>query len=1120
MKNRLLLYLLRMTKLYSFAFLIQCLTMSLLFAWDGNAQIKGIDKVMIKISLEEVLIENAFAEIEKSTDFHFVFTNKETEDSPKISLNADYQSLYEILVSISAQTQLEFKQINKNIHVKKSSLSGAIPEPVSIQIDDKNVTGRVLDENGEPLPGASILVVGTTSGTVTDMDGYFAFSVPDDATLIFSYIGYDPVRIEVAEQSIINVSLQVDARSLEEVVVIGYGTAKKSELTNAVVQTTGDEIKKSSAVSLSNSLSGRLAGLYVNQRSAVPGFDDAQILVRGFNTTRNNSALIVIDGVANADPDGLNRLDPNDIESISVLKDASAAIYGAQSAGGVILVTTKRGKSGKPTFNFTSSQLFQSPTMKVQSANVFDYMDVLNRNRALEGAGPEFPDALVESFRNGTRRAEDWWDALIDPPASISRQSLTMRGGSDRVRYFTSVGMVNQGGILRADDKTKLKQYNVRANLDVTVTDDLEVGVDISFRQKYTQSPQGGSGAIGAFASTSPLQEAYIGGDFRYPGEGWSHLNPAARLLSPGYRRNTADVASGTFRYKYKIPFVEGLSVDGFASIVKNFNYNKSFDYVWDYYEKNSAGDIVKRTSRTVEDIGLREDFSQGTMVTVNSKIVYEKTIKTDHRVSAFVAYEQMTDDDNFFWAQRLGFASAQIDQLFAGSENRSQWNNSGGATQNARQNYFGRLSYDFSEKYLFGFNFRYDGSPIFPKETRWGFFPGLSAGWVVSNEAFMADNIVSNMKLRASWGKLGNDRVDPFQYIGRFGYGPGWVVNGNDVRGITALTTPNPNITWEVSESTNLGLELGFLEDRLTLETDIYRTYTTNILGRRQASIPGYTGLILPDENIGEMKSQGIELQLGFRENIGQVNYRVSANYSFNDNEIIFFDEVPQAELYQKLEGRQIGSELVYQAIGIYRTQQDLDANVNYPNATLGSLIFKDLNDDGVIDGNDRYRYNINAFPRSQFGMTIGLDYKNFDLTMLLQGQDGGKFRLDNGFNTGAGGNGLAYVANNTYDLENRDAIFPRIRPVGFAAQNSDFWYHNSRWVRFKSAEFGYNVPRVFTDRIGISGLRAYLSGENLFMIYNSLAKFGAGDPEFLSGKGGTYPNMRTMGFGLNLSF
>ncbi|GAA3561722.1 TonB-dependent receptor [Snuella lapsa] len=1005
---------------------------------------------------------------------------------------------------------------DKNFYLEGQTDS-VIPS-VTIQ---QNVSGKVLDENGVPLPGVSVLEKGTNNGASTDFDGNYTLKLTTaNSVLVFSYVGYTTKEEVVGSRTTINITMETDQQELEQVVVVGYGTKKKSEVTNAVVQASGDEVKKSTAVSLSNALSGKMAGLYVNQRSSAPGFDDAQILVRGFNTYRNNSALIVIDGVANADPDGLNRLDPNDIESISVLKDASAAIYGAQSAGGVILVTTKRGKTGRPTFNLTTTQSFQSPTVKVRSANAFDYMDVLNASRVLDGDTPDFPDELIASFRNGERRAENWWDALVDGPVEQSRHSLTMRGGTDRIRYFASLGTTSQGGILRGDNKTKLRQYNVRSNLDVSVTKNFEVGLDLSLREKFTQTPQGGAGGeIGSLAFTSPLQEAYIDGDYRYPGEGWSHLNPAARVLSPGYRKFTSDVASGTIKYKYDMPFVKGLSLQGFASIIKTMNYNKSFNYVWDYYEKNSDGDIVKKTSRTVEDIGLTEDFAQSLRVTFNTKLGYKTTINDLHNIDAFVAFEQMEYKTNNFLASRLGYPSPLIDQLNAGSQDRANWGAYGGASEDARQNYFGRLSYDFDGKYFLGFNFRYDGSPIFPKETRWGFFPGVSAGWTLSKESFIPDAF-SNFKIRASWGQLGNDRVDPFQYIGAFGYASGWVVSGSDQRGIAATTTPNPNITWEVTETTDIGLELGFLKNKLTFEVDIYKSKTTDILGARQASIPTYTGLSLPDENIGEMESQGIELQAGYKQNFGEFNLRLSGNFSFNENKIIYFDEVPQAEEYQKLEGRPLGSELMYKAIGIYRTQADLDNNVNYPGAGLGDLIFADLNDDGEINGNDRYRNFVSAFPKTNFGLTAGLDYKNFDLTMLFQGQSGAKFRLSNGFNSGAAGNGLAYVANNSYDLDNTNAVLPRIRATGTGAANNDFWYRTSNWLRFKSIELGYNLPKDVISRVGLTNLRLYFSGENLFMIFNSLEKYGAGDPEFLLGNGGGYPNMKNMTLGLNVTF
>jgi TonB-linked SusC/RagA family outer membrane protein len=990
------------------------------------------------------------------------------------------------------------------------------------RLADKTINGQVTDDKGSPLTGVTIAEKGTKNTVVSDADGKYSITVKDaNSILVFSYVGHLEIEIKAGSSATIAVKMELLSKSLDDVVVVGYGTQKKKELTNAVVQVSGDEVKKSTSASLSNSLSGRLAGLFVNQRSATPGFDDAEILVRGANTYRNSSALIVIDGVANADPDGLNRLDPNDIESISVLKDASAAVYGAQSAGGVILVTTKRGKSGKAAFDFTTTQSYSSPTMKVKSADVFQYTGVLNDRRDLEGTPHDFPDETIQAFKDGTRRPENWFNAIIAPPAKQSRQSLTMRGGTDKVRYFVSLGTAAQGSIMRGDDKTKLRQYNVRSNIDVSVTSDLEVGFDISYRVKNTNTPQGGGGwGIGQFANTSPLQEAYIGGDYRYPGEGWSQLNPVARLLSPGYQRYNADVASATAKFKYNIPHLKGLALDGFISIDKTMNYKKAFDYTWFYYERDiTTREIIKKPSRSVEDIGLREDFAKSQRITENLRLSYNTTIN-EHKIGAFIAYEQMEYKDNSFWAQRLGFASPLIDQLSAGSTDRANWNNNDGASENARRNYFGRVNYAYMDKYLFNFSARYDGSTIFPKGKQYGFFPQASAGWVLSKESFIPKNIFSNLKLRASWGKLGNDRVNPFQYLAAYGFATGWVVNGADAPGLAQTTTANPNITWEISEKTDLALEAGFLNNRLTFEFDVFKSKTSNILGQKQASIPGYTGLVLPDQNIGKMESHGFEIQAGYKQNFGRVGFRTNANVSFVKNKIIFFDETPQSEPYQKLEGKPLNSFLVYKAIGIYRTDADVAKYTSYPGATKGGLIFADLNNDGEIDANDKYRFDGTGFPKAQFGLTIGLDYQDFDIAILLQGQTGAKWRLSNGFNTDAGGNGLEYVAINSYSLKNPNAILPMIQPNGVAGQDADFYYHNVSWARLKSVQIGYNLPKNLLTKAKISALRVYVSGDNMFMLFNNLKKYAAGDPEFLLGNGGGYPNMRTMSFGANLTF
>jgi TonB-linked SusC/RagA family outer membrane protein len=997
---------------------------------------------------------------------------------------------------------------------------------------DSTISGKISDTKGTALAGVNIIEKGTNNGVTTNDQGNFSITVKSaSSVLVISFVGYTTQEISVNSITSGPIVLSPVSGSLDDVVVVGYGTQKKASVTTAIVQTTGAELKKSNAVSLSNSLSGRLAGLFVNQRSSVPGFDDAQILIRGPRSYRSTGALIVIDGIANADPDGLSRLDPNDIETISVLKDASAAIYGAQAAGGVILVTTKRGKTGKTAVDFSSTFSWQSPTMRIKSADVYQYMTVLNERRALEGQTPDFPDAIFDAFRSGTRRPEDWYAALVDAPAPQNRQSLTLRGGTERIKYFVSLGTAVQKGILRGDDKTKLQQYNVRSNIDVNVFDGLDVGIDLSYRQKNTQTPQGSPGGdIGYFAITSPLQEAYLDGDYRYPGEGWSQSNPAARLLSPGYRRYKVDVLSGTARFKLAIPFVKGLALEGYANVVKNVWYNKIFNYTWFYYERGAnPGEYVKKVSRTIEDIGLREEFSQSLQSTQNIKLSYNTTIAGDHRINAFFSYEQMDYKDNGFNAQRLGFASPLIDQLFAGSTDRQNWSNDGRASESARRNYLGRVTYDYAGKYLAEFSARYDGSPIFPEETRYGFFPQASVGWVLSNENFIPRNIFSNLKLRASWGQLGNDgqlganKVAPFQYIGAFGYTTGWVIGGIDSRGIAATTTPNPNITWEVTETTDLGLEAGFLQNKLTLEVDLFNTKTKNILGRRQASIPGYTGLALPDENIGKMDSKGFEVQAGYRQDFGQVGFRINGNFSYVKNKIIYFDEAPQAEPYQKLEGQPLGSILVYKSIGIYREAGDLTKYTSYPGAKLGGLIFADLNNDGVINSNDRYRFDQTSFPKSTFGITIGLDYKNFDLTMLLQGQDGAKWRLFTGFNSGANGNGLTYVAENSFSLDNTNSELPMINNTGVGAENSDFYYHNVTFLRMKSVELGYTMPRGMSQRVKINALRFYVSGDNLFMILNSLNKYGGGDPEFNSeggNNGNMYPNMRTISVGANITF
>ncbi|MBC8770526.1 TonB-dependent receptor [Arenibacter sp. BSSL-BM3] len=987
----------------------------------------------------------------------------------------------------------------------------------------QSVTGQVVDENGVPLPGVSVLEKGTTNGVAADFDGNYSITVGgENSTLVFSYIGYSSKEVLVGASSTVDVQMELDASQLDEVIVVGYGTQIKAKVTNAVVQVSGETINKSPSVSMANSLAGRMSGVFITQNSSTPGRDDATIQVRGTNTYRNSGALIVIDGVANAD--GIDRLDPNDIETVTVLKDASAAIYGAQSAGGVILITTKRGKTGKMEVDYSSSLSFQSLAKQREYANAVDYMNIVNSADVLSGRDLSFPNEIIADFESGARKSEDWLDAFYGGRSALQkRQSLTMSGGSERIRYFTSLGTSSQGGLLVGDNKTKNRQYNVRMNLDVKASENLDLGLDIALRQKNSQYPQGGG--AGGSGNTSPLVEAFVDGDTRYPTQGWSHLNQAARVRGVGYQREADHVLTSKFTYKYRVPGVVGLSLEGFAAFNRTWQYDKAFNWPWDYWEKNIDGEIIKVKARDIDPEGLTERFEQEEAITLNARIAYTTTFGEDHRVDAFVAYEQSEGKGNYFWTSRLGFASKSIDQLFAGSEDTANFRNFGSGSENARRNYFGRLSYDYKSKYLFGFNFRYDGSITFPKESRFGFFPGVSAGWTISEEPFFKNNLMNHLKLRGSWGQLGNDRVDQFQYLRVYKYseppgfgviGDGYVWGNQDIKGVIPDGVANPNITWEVSDNLDIGLEMGLFDGALNLEIDYFMINTTNILGRRIASIPAYTGLDLPDENIGEMENKGFDFSFRYNQNIGELNLGLGGTLTYAKNKIIYFDETPTDFKYQKLEGQPFGSNLVYEAIGIYRTQADLDNNINYPNAGLGELIFADLSGDGQINSDDRYRYDPLQTPRLQFGLNWDLNYKNFDFTVLFQGASKVQRTLSNGFNSGAAGNSFDYAAQNSYTVDRTDAPLPRVGTTTLGNSASDFWYRDASYVRLKSMEFGYSFPKDLMNKFGIDQLRFFTSGYNL-LTFSKLDKYGYGDPEQ---DNGGFPPVKTISFGLNLAF
>ncbi len=997
----------------------------------------------------------------------------------------------------------------------------------------RTISGTITDESGVGLPGTSVIEKGTTNGTQTDFDGNYSINVAEGATLIISYLGFLTQEVVVGSSSTINITLEEDAAALEEVVVIGYGTQTRAEVTNAISQLEGVVLKQTPAISTSNALQGQIPGLFVVQGSSVPGFDDSELRVRGSSSFANNvPVLIVIDGVPNRDPDGLNRIDPGDIESLSVLKDASAAIYGAQAAGGVILVTTKRGKEGEAKFQYSTDQGFSRPIGKLGTANAVRYMTINNTADELDGRAPSFPQELIDDFQNGTRQSTDWWDDVIGGRTlQQSRHSLNVSGGSEKIKYFTSVGHARQGALVVNDDKTKLRQYNLRSNVDMEVSNNLSLQFDVHARRKFTQAPQGDRGGVGGqLATTQPLLPVFINGDRNLPAQGFSEFNPAARVTSPGYDRFNNDVFNAGINWDLKLPWLlDGLSAKGFVAYDHVYNTRKTFNFTWVWYELDGNGAVVERPSRTIEPPGITENFNQASQTTVNFRLEYEKKFGQDHDVKAFVAYEQNEAANNFFTAGRLNFGSAAIDQLFAGSVDQNDWITNGSAGETSRQNYFGRVSYSAYSKYLFQFNFRYDGSSIFPKDNRFGFFPGASAGWRLSEESFIPE-VFSDLKLRASWGILGNDRVNPFQFLQAFSFpqplsdnAGGVVIGGADAQTLVPGVAPNPNITWEKTESLDIGLEGSLFDGKLGFAFDYFRQNTTDILAARNSSIPNVFGLIPPSENIGEFANEGVDAQMSYNfNNRNGFTFSITGNLTFARNRVEFFDEVPPAvgSEFQRLEGRPLQSPLVFKHIGIYRTQADLDNNINYPGAGLGNEIFADLNGDGVINNDDRYRFDAKPFPELQYGINFVAGYKDFDFSMLLVGQGRVKKTVNNEFNNGGNGNNLDYFVDRTYSLGNTEAEFPRIFRTNLdAGTNSDFWFRNADFLRIGQISLGWSIPKkVLTKLNSVDSFRLYLSGTNILTIFDALSEFERGDPAFANNF--AFPQLSTFNIGLNVGF
>ena len=1030
----------------------------------------------------------------------------------------------------------------------------------------QTISGSVTDETG-PLPGVTIVEKGTSNGTTSDFDGNFSISVADEnAILVFSYLGFLTQEIAASSDSF-NVSMVSGSDELDEVVVTGYGTQRKATVTGAVTAIKGENIVKSPAIDLTNSLSGRLPGITVRQGSGEPGYDGASISIRGLNTLGNSSPLIVIDGIPDRDG-GIGRLNPQDIESISVLKDASSAIYGARAANGVILVTTKRGTTGEPTMEYSFNAGYSTPTVFPEMSNAYEYASIMNElpiyrsipsnewqnawssikssgvydsptNGVSTISANYSPDA-VQGYLNGNDPWKypdtDWYGETFKNWAPQQRHNLQLSGGTEKVRYFTSLGYIFQDAIYE-NSATFYNQYNLRMNLDADVNDYVKVNVGMMSRREDRNFPTVGAGAIFRMLQRGRPTEPAVWPTGEPGPDIENGQNPVVVTTGDtGYVKNPTDFIQLNGGINITNPWIEGLELIVNGSVDVNRQTNKTWETPWKLYSWNgvdkSSNGLTGSIRSPFTDARLTESSNSILNTTFTGQLKYDFTLGEDHDFGFFVGVTREQFTGSNFFAFRRNYISPAIDQLFAGGT--ADQNTGGSAYNRSRLGYYGRLQYNFNDTYLVELLFRRDGSYIFPKEGRYGNFPGVLVGWNIGNESWFNVDAVKYLKLRASYGELGNDQVfyngslQEYAFLSTFGFGE-YPINSQVVKTLYETVLPNPNFTWEVARNSNIGLDAKVL-DRFNVTLEWFNNQRDRILIQQQGSTPASSGIssLLPPTNFGKMNNRGYEFSLSYDggdfnySNPNAVRYTIGVNGGYAKNNVVFIDEVSGAPDYQLLEGKPLGAYLLYEADGVFFDQNEINANtVDYSGVTAqlipGDLRLKDYNGDGKIDADDQVRQDKSFTPTFQYGLTFDLNYKNFDLSVLFQGSRGAIARFDGEF--GDIGNFYKWQYDNRWSIDNPSPDHPRLASrgdtyyTGGGFGNNSYNYFSTDYFRLKNIEIGYNVPSTALNNGFISNLRLYASGLNLLTI----SEFDIWDPE-VAGRG--YPMSKVLNVGLRATF
>ncbi|MDR1154178.1 MAG: TonB-dependent receptor [Bacteroidales bacterium] len=990
------------------------------------------------------------------------------------------------------------------------------------------ITGTVTDSNG-PLPGVNISVKGTALGAASDVNGQYRITVPSaDAVLVFSFMGYTTREIPVGDRREISIALEEDTRQIEEVVVVGYGTQKKVNLTGAVSAVKVDEKMASRSITnVSSSLSGLVPGLIVQQSTGFAGFDGASLQIRGLGTVNNSNPLIVVDGMPDVD---INRINVSDIESISVLKDAaSSAIYGSRAANGVILITTKTGKTNeKARINYTGSYAI------AEMSNFYEYLADYSRAMTMQMRASASGNQ-TSGFREGS--AEQWLAmSMVDPVlfpntnqydemfqrGSVQNHTLSASGGTEKFNFYVSGGVMKQKGtqINNTHDR-----YNFRVNLDYKIRDNISVGARMDGQWSNSVYPRGAGlesaglrYAVSGVLNVHPETGQY-GGAMAY-GENGSAGNMVAEYTVYHNNRNQQQY-NGNIYGTWEI--IKGLRARADYSLRYYNQFTNSFNdptIQWNFQTGTQSRTMIAGNA------GVSQEIRQGYKTLLQGQLSYDREIFPGHQLSVMgVVAEEYWFDRRLAGSRndRLHPSLSELDAALQATQTSNSWSSTEGLLS-----WIGRLNYTMYDRYLLEANFRYDGSSKFSKGHQWGFFPSVALGWRISEEGFFEGlkSVVNQAKIRASVGSLGNNSLDQNSILNDRGEqqqvmtNTNYIMNGSLVKGFSNTKMINPELSWESTRAINIGLDLGFFKNKLTVELDLYDRLTTNMIRPSDFStiLSGYSA---PRKNIGNMRNRGIELNLNWQSSISDFRYSINFNGYLNRNTLEEWNEF--------LGKGWVYLDMPYQFVYGYVTQDQLIQSWNeIYNAPLqgatymapGDILFMDLNGDGQVTGEDRKAETRNRYKASgSYGLTLMMQWKGFDLQTLIQASSG---RWDywrdvyNDMAIPADRMGFqTFHWNDTWTLDNRSASLPRII-TGSGGRNGDestFWLDNAGFIRMKNLQFGYNLPDRWVQKVRLDHFRIYFSTENLF----TLSKWRGVDPDKYR-DWDPYPLSKTFSIGLNI--